>query len=122
MNEEIETNNLLAKEFNFIGLLKFAFPSMIMMVIMGLYTVVDTIFASNIVNTDALSAINIVCPVINVIVGVGAMLSSGSSAIIARKMGEGKNKEACQNFTLIIIFGGLLVSHGYYLLGDTFFR
>ena len=119
MNEEINTTNLLAKEYSFIGLLKFTFPSMIMMVIMGLYTIVDTIFVSNLVNTDALSAINIVCPVINIIVGVGAMLSTGGSAIIARKMGEGKNKEARQNFTLIIIVG-ILLGVGITCLGILF--
>jgi hypothetical protein len=38
----------------------------------------------------ALSALNIVCPVINLIVGLGTMLATGGNAIIARKMGAGK--------------------------------
>ncbi len=45
--------------------LRFAFPTMVMMIFMGLYTTVDTIFVARFVNTYALSAINIVCPMIN---------------------------------------------------------
>ena len=64
-------SNPLAKDFNTRSLLKFAFPTISMMLFMGLYTIVDTIFVSRFVNTNALSAINIVCPVINLIVGLG---------------------------------------------------
>lgn len=48
-----------------------------MMLLMGLYTIVDTIFVARFVGTNALSALNIVCPVINLIVGLGTMLDTG---------------------------------------------
>lgn len=105
--------NPLAKEFHTLSLIKFAFPSMVMMVFMGLYTMIDTIFVARFVDTDALSSINIVCPVINIIVGSGTMLATGGSAIVAKKMGSGNIKEARSNFTLIIITGimtGLVIS------------
>ena len=100
--------NPLAKDFGVGSLLKFAFPTIGMMLFMGLYTIVDTIFVSRFVNTDALSAINIVCPVINLTVGAGTMLATGGSAIVAREMGAGKLKRAKQDFTLLILFGLLL--------------
>ncbi|MCC0696340.1 hypothetical protein [Clostridioides sp. ES-S-0048-02] len=56
---------------------------------MGLYTIVDTIFVSRFVDTNALSAINLVCPIINIIVGLGTRLATGGSAIVACKMGNG---------------------------------
>ena len=37
-------SNPLAKDFNTGSLLKFAFPTISMMLFMGLYTIVDTIF------------------------------------------------------------------------------
>lgn len=77
--------NPLAQSFNTLSLIQFAFPSMIMMVFMGLYTITDTVFVSRFVGTNALSSINIVCPVINIIVGLGTMLATGGSAIIAKK-------------------------------------
>ena len=59
------------------------------------------------VGTNALSALNIVCPVINLIVGLGTMLATGGSAIVARKMGAGETVRASQDFTLIIGAGAL---------------
>ncbi len=105
--------NPLAKEFHTLSLIKFAFPSMVMMVFMGLYTIIDTIFVARFVDTNALSSINIVCPVINIIVGLGTMLATGGSAIVAKKMGSGKADEARSNFTLIVITGiitGLVIT------------
>ena len=100
--------NPLAKSFNVVSLIAFAFPSMVMMLFMGLYTIVDTVFVARFVDTNALSAINIVCPVINIMVGLGTMLATGGSAVIAKKMGSGKTEEARSNFTLIILTGILM--------------
>lgn len=105
--------NPLAESFNAISLIRFAFPSMVMMLFMGLYTIVDTIFVARFVDTNALSSINIVCPVINLIVGLGTMLATGGSAVIAKKMGNGNTEEARSNFTLIVVAGaviGLLIT------------
>lgn len=120
MNET--RRNLLAEDFNTVSLIQFAFPSMVMMVFMGLYTVVDTVFVARFVGTDALSSINIVCPVINIIVGLGTMLATGGSAIVAKKIGGGRAEEARSNFTLIILTGisvGLAVTvTGLFFLED----
>lgn len=100
--------NALAQEFHFITLIRFALPTMVMMIFMGLYTIADTIFVSRLVNTNALSALNIVCPVINLTVGVGTMLSAGGSAVVAAKMGQGREEEARQDFSLIVLAGAVL--------------
>jgi len=94
MNDIQQIENPLSQNFTIKSLLKFAFPTILMMIFMGLYTVVDTIFVARFVDTNALSALNIVCPVINLIVGIGTMLATGGSAIVARKMGAGKYKRA----------------------------
>ena len=112
-NQAPRTENPLSRDFTLLSLLGFAFPTMLMMLFMGLYTITDTIFVSRFVNTDALSALNIVCPVINLIVGFGTMLATGGSAIVARKMGEGQTLGASRDFTLIIGAGvcfGLVVA------------
>ena len=100
--------NPLAQDFTLIPLLRFAFPTIATMLFMGLYTMTDTIFISRLVNTNALSAVNIVCPVINIMVGLGTMTATGGSAIIARRMGEGQERQAKQDFTLIVLFGAFL--------------
>lgn len=78
-------SNSIAKDFKFFSLLKFAFPTMIMMVFMSLYTIVDGIFISRLIGTEALSASNIVYPAISLVIAVGVMLATGGSAIIAKK-------------------------------------
>ncbi|MCI8658913.1 MAG: MATE family efflux transporter [Lachnospiraceae bacterium] len=99
------SENVLDQEWNVSSLLKFAFPTIVMMIFMGLYTMVDTIFVARLVNTDALSAINIVCPVINLTVGLGTMLAAGGNAIVSRKMGEGAEQEAREDFTMLVAAG-----------------
>jgi putative MATE family efflux protein len=111
--------NPLAQNFNIFSLLRFAFPTIFMMIFVGLYTIVDTIFVSRFVNTDALSAINIVCPIINITVGLGTMLAAGGSAIVARKMGNGDEKGAREDFTFIIL-AGMFIGVFITLLGLTF--
>lgn len=100
--------NILDQKWNHISLLRFAAPTIVMMIFMGLYTIVDTIFVSQFVNTDALSAINIVCPVINITVGLGTMIATDGNAIVSRKMGAGNAQEAKEDFTLLIITGSII--------------
>lgn len=90
------------------SLLRFAFPTVIMMVFMGLYTIVDTIFVARFVHTDALSAINIVCPVINLTVGLGTMVAAGGNAIVSRKMGAGRLHEAKEDFTILVLLAAVI--------------
>lgn len=119
MNSTQDAPHPLSQNFRINSLLRFAFPTILTMLFMGLYTIVDTIFVSQFVNTNALSALNIVCPVINLIVGLGTMLAAEGSAIVARKMGAGEQERASQDFTLIISAGflsGLLIA----ALGITF--
>lgn len=95
-------NNVLDRKWSALSLLSFALPTIFMMMFMGLYTIVDTIFVAQFVNTDALSAINIVSPVINLTVGIGTMIGTGGNAIISYKIGAGWNKEAKEDLTLLV--------------------
>lgn len=101
-------SNQLAQRISFRGLMKFTLPTILMMILTSLYTIVDGIFVSRLINTDALSAVNIVFPLVSLAIGIGTMFGSGASAIIARKNGEGKNKEANENFTFIMLFSLIL--------------
>lgn len=90
------------------ALLRFALPSMVSMLFMGLYTLADTLFVSRLAGTLALSALNIVCPVINLTVGLGSMLASGGSAIVSAELGAGQADLAARDFSLIVLAGALL--------------
>ncbi|MGH0052374.1 MAG: MATE family efflux transporter [Sphaerochaetaceae bacterium] len=101
-------DNPIAADFSLWSLLAFSLPTVIMMIFMGLYTIVDSILISRFVGTNGLSALNIVTPVINIIVGIGGMLATGANALIARNLGEGKNIRASQDFSFLIFCGVLL--------------
>ncbi|MCD8352130.1 MAG: MATE family efflux transporter [Planctomycetaceae bacterium] len=117
-----QEENALAKRFNMGSLLAFAAPTMVMMLFNAMYESVDSIFVSRYVSTDALSAINIVMPVISILWGLGIMFATGASALIAKKMGEGNNQEARRNFSAIVLvgcaFGILLALVGNIFLDD----
>ena len=95
-------DNAISKDFSFVGLLKFSMPTAIMMMFISMYSIVDGVFISRLVGTNALSAVNIVFPVITTMMAIAIMLGTGGSAIIARKLGEQKPDEARSNFSLIV--------------------
>jgi len=95
-------DNALARQFSTASLLRFAFPNTVMMVFLSLYTIVDGMFISRYVGTLALSAINMSYPLSCLEMAIGIMLGTGGSAIIARKLGEGKDEEARRDFTCIV--------------------
>ena len=95
--------NRLDREFSFGSLLSFALPSVIMMIFTALYTVVDGMFISRFVGEDALAAVNIVFPAISLVNGVGIMLGTGGSAIVAHRMGAGDEMGARRGFTLLVL-------------------
>ena len=101
-------SNVLSKKFHFFTLLKFTAPTIIMMIFMSLYTMVDGVFVSRFVGTNALSAVNIVYPAMNVVIAVGIMLATGASAVVAKKMGEGRQDAARSDFSLIVALGTMI--------------
>ena len=102
MDAMLAENSKLDREISTKMLLRFALPTIVSMVFMGIYSIVDGIFVANLVGTDALSAVNIVWPLVAAATSIGTMFGTGSNAIIARKLGEGKPKEARQDMALIV--------------------
>ncbi|MEG2000236.1 MAG: MATE family efflux transporter [Evtepia sp.] len=101
-------SNSLAQNWTMRKLIQFTLPTTAMLVFISMYQMVDGIFVSNLIGSDALSAINIVYPLINVILAIAIMFASGGSALIAKDMGEGERERAKENFTMLILVGFLL--------------
>lgn len=98
------TENLIYnKEINIKNMLFFTIPTMIRMIFVSMYTIVDGIIVSNFVGSLGLSAINIVYPVLNIAMAMAFMLAAGSNAIIGKKLGEGKTHEANSFMSLTVI-------------------
>ncbi|MCL2367807.1 MAG: MATE family efflux transporter, partial [Oscillospiraceae bacterium] len=84
-------------------LLTFTLPTILSFIIMGIFGTIDGIFASRGISPEALSAINFVLPFFTFTMAIGAMLSMGGSALVAKKKGGGLKQEARENFTLLIL-------------------
>ncbi len=107
------------------NIMKFAIPTIVMTVFMSFYTMVDGLFVSNLIGTDALSAVNLTAPIISLVTAISTMLATGGSAVIMKKMGEQKTREANEDFTFLIIVNvivGLMMSCLGYFVMDTVFE
>lgn len=114
-------DNVLAKKFTFPSLLLFALPNIIMMITLSMYIIVDGMFVSRLVGTTALSAVNMFYPAICFEMAAAIMIATGGSAVVARKMGEGKQQEAQNNLSFLIAVE-LLIGISVAVLGNLFTR
>ena len=120
----MENQNAYDKPVTLRNILKFAVPTIAMSVFMSFYTMVDGLFVSNLIDTSALSAINLTAPVIQVVTAISTMLATGGSAVIMKKMGEQKHQEAKEDFTFLILVNvvvGLVMTMLGYSLMETIF-
>ena len=92
----------LSEHFTYKKLLKFVAPSIIMMTFLSVYSVVDGLFVSNFVGSDAVAAINYIFPVFMVFGSIGFMLGAGGSALVSKTLGEGDKEKANEYFSMLV--------------------
>ena len=98
----METQMKLEHKIEFRWLILFALPTIFSNIFGNLYTVADGIFVARFVDTDALSAINISMPMAYIASALGMMFGTGGNDLIAKKIGEGKQQEALEDFSLLM--------------------
>ncbi len=110
---EQEKTNRIGQDFTLFQLLKFVFPSILTNLFSQLFkTLDDGLFVSRFVGKTALAGINILNPLHFFQFSLNNLFALGASNISSRKMGEGKQLEAKQVFTRVVIsafaVGGLV--------------
>ena len=107
---------MLSDHFTYKNLLRFTFPTVIMMVFISVYGVVDGFFVSNYAGKTAFAAINLIMPFVMVLGGMGFMIGTGGTALVSKVMGEGDPERANRLFSEMIsftvIFGAVLSAVG----------
>ena len=93
----------LSDHFNYRKLLRFTFPSIVMMIFTSIYGVVDGLFVSNFVGKTPFAAINLIWPFLQILGCAGFMLGTGGSALVSKTMGEGDGDKANRCFSLLIL-------------------
>lgn len=88
-------------------LLRFAIPSVISLLVIELYNMIDTVFVGRYIGGNAIAAITVAFPIQKFITSIGLLIAVGSSTYISRNLGENKPSEIKKSiinaFALIII-------------------
>ncbi len=101
------------------SLLKYALPTILSNLFMNIYSIVDQLFVSNLLGTDALSAVSIAWPLLSITLAVGVMISTGGCALVSNQMGAGDNEKARENFSFFTLFS-VVVSAVFCVTGIIF--
>lgn len=67
-------------------------PAVIGMLVIGLYPLMDGIFAGNIINQNAMTACAVAIPLTFINSGISTLLGVGSASILSRALGKGNQK------------------------------
>lgn len=93
----------LSDHFTLGRLYRFCLPSIIMMVFTSIYGVVDGYFVSNYVGKTPFAAVNLIMPFLMIIGGVGFMIGTGGTALVAKHLGEKDENQARRVFSMMMI-------------------
>ncbi|WP_432468537.1 MATE family efflux transporter [Agarivorans sp. Z349TD_8] len=75
---------------------RYSIPSVVAMVVNGIYLIVDGMFIGQVLGASGLAAINLVWPLIFVVSGFGLMVGVGAGSLISIACGQGEQRRAQQ--------------------------
>lgn len=103
----------LSEHFNYKKLIRFTFPTIVMMIFTSIYGVVDGLFVSNVAGSDAFASVNLIMPALMILGSVGFMIGTGGSALVSLTLGTGDKRRANEIFSMLIYFligAGIVIS------------
>lgn len=115
----------LSDHFTYKRLYRFVLPSILMMVVTSIYSVIDGFFVSNFVGKTAFASINLIWPIIMILGGAGFMFGTGGTALVSRILGEKDRERANRVFSMVIVSAlliGIVLSVAGFLLMEPLAR
>lgn len=103
----------LSDHFTYGKLLQFTLPSIVMMIVSSLYSVVDGLFVSNFVGKTSFAAVNLIMPFLGVFSAFGMMIATGGTALVSKTLGMGDRKKANELFSMLLtvcVVGGAFLT------------
>lgn len=108
MDQRILGTEKLSKLF-----IKFTIPSIIGMIFIGVQGIIDGLFVGNVIDGNALAAVNLVQPYVQIIMAYALIISVGAQSIIGINLGK-DDKEKSQNIfrtaLILLIIISLIVT------------
>ena len=100
-------------------LIKLSLPAILGMIVIGLYPLMDGIFAGQILGEKAMTAVGIATPFTYINTGIATLIGVGSASLLARAIGEG-NQRTIDKVMGNLCFWILLLSTIVTILGYLF--
>lgn len=115
----------ISDHFKISTMLLFSLPSIGMQIVDNTYQIADGYFISNYISEEAFEAENLIFPVLLIVMYVGLMFGTGTSALISKELGEGKKERANQLLSMsiaVLTAVGLILSAALFILMPTICR
>ena len=109
----------ISEHFTFKKIFKITIFPICMMIFTSLYSIIDGIFISNFTSSEAFAGVNLIFPFIMILGGIGFMLGTGGSALVSKLLGQKKNLQANETFSMMIIYT-IIIGLIFSILGAIF--
>lgn len=101
---------------------RFAMPSIVAMLVSGLYQIIDGFFVGHFVGADGLAGINIAIPLLGLIMGFGLLVGMGGGSVLSKYRGENNlvgTQATLVTALLLIVLIGLLATVVFIVFGQS---
>ncbi len=107
--QHVEQSASIGKTF-----IRYTIPAVTVMLVSGLYQIIDGIFVGHYVGYEGLAGINMAWPIVFILSGLGLMLGMGAGSLISIARGENKQHEGqkalLSSFHLMVILALLTLA------------
>ena len=112
-------NISISEHFTYKKIFKFVWPSIVMMIFIAIYSVVDGFFVSNYAGKTQFAAVNFIFPFVMMLTSIGFMIGTGGSALVGKTLGEQNKKKADELFSMFC-FLSIVLGLILFILGIIF--
>ena len=109
----------LSGHYGYRRIVRSVLPSIGMVLVTSVYSIVDGFFVSNYAGKSGFAAVNLMWPAMMLLGSVGLMVGSGGAALVSKIKGEGYPSKADRVFSMLVQFAllaGLVMGAAFALL------
>lgn len=92
MAKELDRKTFLLEASSGRLMVSLSLPAIVGMVVIGLYTFVDAIYAGQLISTDAMGAVSVAYPFTFINTGIACLIGMGSASALSRAIGAGQQE------------------------------
>ena len=94
----------LSGHYGYRRIMRTVLPSIAMVLVTSVYSIVDGFFVSNFAGKSGFAAVNLMWPAMMLLSSLGLMVGTGGAALVAKIKGEGYPEKANRVFSMLVQF------------------